>query len=228
MNKRLLTALTRTAVTVCSLTSLAGHASAATILQPASASTNMGELFPAARAISKSALSVGYTTLVTNFDTYLASGPTSVHGNGTNIWGSTLGVRSGHFDLALGGSYLVSSIAFWNLIGDPSSVRQFNLLLDDNSAFSSPDNLGTFTALNDLGKGSNTAAQVFAFTETLASFVRLEILNTWDASSSHTAFNEVAFRVNSAPEPNAGLLSGLALLVVVASRRRSPVPKGRF
>jgi hypothetical protein len=221
MKRSLNNALALIAIVMGQLAILGGDANAAAILAPISASTTMGELFPAVRAINKSGLSVGYTSLVTDFDVYIAAGRTATHGSGTNIWGSTLGVRSGNFDLALGATYLVSSMAFWNLFDDPSSVREFTLLMDDNSAFSSPVNLGTFTASNSLGSGSNTTAQVFTFPETAASFVRLQILNTWYASSSHTAFNEVAFKATPVPEPNVCLLLVVALLVIAVGRRRS-------
>lgn len=192
-------------------------ANGAAIVAPLSASTNMGEFFPANRAINKSGLSSTYISQVTDFDTYVAT-RTAAHGNGNNIWGATLGVRSGNFDLNLGGTFLVSAMVLWNLIGDPSSIRQFNLLADNDASFGSAVNLGTFTASNTLGTGSNSAAQVFTFPETSASFFRLQILNTWSAASDHTVLNEVAFRA-TAPEPTISWLLGLGLPCLALGRR---------
>ena len=106
------------------------------------------------------------------------------------------------------------------MIGDPSSVRQFNLLADNDASFGSAVNLGTFTASNSLGSGSNSAAQVFTFPETSAAFIRLQILNTWSAASDHTVLNEVAFKVATAPEPTISWLLGLGLPCLALGRRR--------
>ena len=116
----------------------------------------------------------------------------------------------------------MSAMSFWNAIDDPSSVRQFSLLLDDNADFGSPDNVGTFLASNSLGMGQDTAAEVFSFAETSASFVRLEIIDTWSASSFSIVFNEAAFKVSPVPEPTtSALLSiGIALLLFGSIRAK--------
>lgn len=210
----------RLVISTCALVGTHSTANAAVVLQPTSASTDMGEYFSASRTRNQSGLSSGYTNLVTDFDNYLGLGPTAYHGGGDNIWGASLGVRSGNFDFDLGGTYLVSAVALWNLIGDPSAVRQVTILLDDNASFSSPSNLGTFTASNSLGSGSNTAAQVFTFSDTPASFVRFQILNTWSATSAHTAFNEVAFRVSPIPEPSIAAFGILGCFLLFLHRSR--------
>ena len=191
----------------------------AAILSPSGALTDMGEVFAASRTRNQSGLSAGFTSAVTDFDTYTAANRTAFHGNGTNTWGSTLGIRAGNFDFNLGGTYLVTAMAFWNLIGDPSSVRQFSLLLDDNPSFSSPVVFGAFTASNTLGTGANTALQVFTIPETTASYVRLQIMNTWSEDSTHTTFNEAAFRVTPTPEPSSSILLLFGALSFL--RRRS-------
>ena len=115
----------------------------------------------------------------------------------------------------------MSAMAFWNLLGDPSSVQRFSLLAGNDASFGNAVNLGTFTASNSLGTGANAAAQVFTFPETSASFIRLQILNTWSADSAHTAFNEVAFKATSTvPEPTISCLLGLVLLGVTLGSRR--------
>src|SRR5262245_47612122 len=90
-------------------------AEAAFILQPISASTSMGELQPAIHAINQSGLSSTYTSLLTDFDAYVGASPTASHGGGANVWGAPAGIRSGNFDLSLGGTFVVSGLAFWSL-----------------------------------------------------------------------------------------------------------------
>jgi hypothetical protein len=208
------------AVTFLCFTFFVTNTLGAVVLQPTAASTGMGELFPASHTRDQSGLSIGYTSGVTDFDTYITSGPTAFHDFGDSVWSPPSGVRSGNFDFALGGTYLVSAMAFWNAIGDPSSVRQFSLLLDDNASFSSPDNVGTFTASNSLGTGQNTAAEVFNFADTSASFVRLQILNTWSDSSFSTVFNEAAFRVSAVPEPTTSALFCVGIAAFLLRRGR--------
>lgn len=184
------------------VSSASRSADAAVILQPASASTNMGELFPASRMRDQSGLSTPYTSLVTDFDGYIAAGPTAEHGFGLSVWGSPPRVRSGNFDLALGGSYEISAMALWNAVGDPSALRDFRLLAAGDAAFTAPIDLGTFTALNTAGSYPKTAAQVFAFAPTRASHVRIEVLSTASSTSYGAVANEVAFRA-TVPEPGA-------------------------
>lgn len=201
------------AIAACLISLLGTAAHAGVMVQPTSASTDMGQLFPANNTRNQSGLSTGYTSLVTDFDSYIATNPKASAGP-TTVWASTQAVRSGNFDFALGGTYSLSAMAIWNAFQDPSSIRQFTLLLDDNSSFTSPDNMGTFTASNSLGSGGDTYAQVFTFPQTSASFARLQILNTWSGSSYSTAVNEVAFGVYpvAVPEPSTCVmaLAGLA------------------
>ena len=192
-----------------------------TILQPVSASTSIpvGPVGTIDNLCNQSGLSVGYTSLVDDFDSYLASNPTHDHGYGENIWGASEGIRSGDIDFDLGGTFLIESMALWNLINDSSAIGQFNLMVDDNPAFSSAVSLGSFETSNTLGVMSNTAAEVFTFNPTSAAFVRLEILNTHSDASYAVAFSEVAFSV--VPEPTALTLavSGLLGLVLCGWRR---------
>ncbi len=192
---------------VC-LSIVKGPACAGVILQPAAASTNMGAYFPTVQAHDKSGLSANYTSLVDDFDTYLAGNPTAQTG-ASRIWGSAEGVRSGTLTFDLGAAYTLTSMALWNLADDPSAIREFELLIDDNLAFSSPTNVGSFTASNSLGTSPFAEAQVFTFSATQGSFVRLEIQNTWSATSFFAGVNEVAFEV--VPEPSALALASLVL-----------------
>lgn len=184
---------------------------AGVILQPTAASTDMGEIFPVDNLRNQGGLSAGYTGLVDDFDSYIATDPTHAHGFGAFVWTSTADVRSGVVDFGLGGSFNIESIVLWNLFDDPSAIRQFNLLVDDNAAFSSPTNLGGFTASNTVGASISSEAEVFAFNPTSAAFARLEILNTHSATSFAAGFGEVAFEASTASIPEPASLALLSL-----------------
>src|SRR5262245_6199090 len=89
-------------------------ARAGVILQPASVSTDMGTgLGSPNRVINQSGLSAGYTSGVTDFDTYIARKPTHNSSDGRNIWGSDFS-NTGNFDFDLGGTYAIGAFALWN------------------------------------------------------------------------------------------------------------------
>lgn len=203
------------------VTGIGINAHAGSILQATGVSTNMGSIYPVIGTINQSGLSTGYTSLVDDFDTYIATNPTHDHGFGGNIWGSPQDIRSGYLDFTLGGDYVIESMAFWTLDADPSSIRQFKLYADDNLSFSSATLLGSYTALNSPGFNPSSV-QVFSFSAQNASYVRLEVLNTWSTTSYSTALGEVAFEISAVPEPEtyAMMLAGLGLIGFVARRRR--------
>lgn len=187
-------------------------AQAGLTLDPASASTNMPTFVGSPdNTINQTGLSPNYTSLVTNFETYIASNPT--HNSAPlNSWGST--TATGDFDFSLGGTFAIESFAFWNLGGNSfNNVRGFELLADDNASFSSPTLLGTFTATNNGGPSNVVPADVFTFTPTSAAFVRMDITSNY--GSSATGFGQAAFEVESVaavPEPASLTLLSLGSL----------------
>src|SRR5689334_7995051 len=123
----------------CSIAALVVCGSAAKaelILQPVSTSTNMGTFgtgHAASNAINQGGLSASYTSQVTDFDTYLAGNPT--HNTINNDWISSVGALTGHFDFDLGGSFVIQSMALWNLGGNNgSNLRSFNLLASNDAS----------------------------------------------------------------------------------------------
>ena len=179
-----------------------GSCSAQTLmLQPASASTNMGHFgtYDPVYAIDESGLSATYVSGVTEFDTFVASTHTVSGGSSFTTWFSQTST-TGNFDFDLGGSFSITAMAIW---ADPQgigqTVNEFTLLADDNPAFTSPTNLGTFSA-NDGSPNPTNFGQAFTFTPTVASYVRMVIISN-HGSSLTTGFVEAAFGVGEGEEP---------------------------
>ena len=121
------------------------------ILQPSGATASSqfsGTFGDPTNAISQSGLSVGYTSLVTDFDTYVASNPTHIGSTAGFTWFAQSNAPFPiTFDFDLGGTFLIESFAMW---GDNQSlptsqnVNAFELLADNNPAFSPATLLGSF------------------------------------------------------------------------------------
>jgi hypothetical protein len=210
---------------------IASVAQAGPILMATGATTDMGSFnatYSPTNAIDQSGLAAGYTSGVTDFDTFVASTSTLFGASGANPWFSAQGVFTGNFDFDLGGTYTLSSFALWN---DPQDVgnqgiQDFSLYADDNSAFSSPTLLGSYTAAEGTGTFGNledlNLGQIFTFFSTEASFVRMAIESNY-GSTSVTGFTEAAFEIagpTPIPEPGSLLLLGAGVTGVVATLRK--------
>ena len=184
------------------------------VIQPDSAASSVGHFgtSPPSEARDQSGLSVGYINGVADFDTYLAMNPTH-DSTSDNFWFQS-GVTSGNFDLDLGGSFNIESMALWNDQHD-AAVNSFTLLADDNSSFSSPTNLGNLTA-NQAADISAVPAQRFDFASTSASHVRIQINSTHGFNG--ISIGEVAFNSSAVPEPSSFLFLGLIASVGIAYR----------
>jgi hypothetical protein len=197
---------------------------AGTMLQPASATTAMGNFssqYLPTFAINQSALSTSYVSGVTDFDAYTATAFTTLSGGGGfNIWYSAQGVLTGNFDFYLGGAFSIESFALWN---DPQSagqgVNSFTLLAANDAAFTTTTLLGNYSAVEGLGNANS--AQVFSFAPTTASYVRVQI-NSNHGSTFVTGISEAAFEVSAVPEPEtyAMMLAGLGFVGCVARWRK--------
>lgn len=194
------------------------NAQAGTMLQPASASTNMGNFvsFEPVRAIDQSALAATYVSGVTNFDAFVPVTGTVNGGSGNTTWFST--ITTGNFDFDLGGSFNIESFALW---ADPQNIGQgvnaFSLLADDNALFSSPQLLGNYNAVNGIPNATNFG-QIFAFTPVVATHVRMQITSN-HGSALTTGMVEAAFEV-VVPEPGSiGMVLGAGLGLLTLRRR---------
>lgn len=215
------------AVSVLTASLLAWPAHAGLMLQPAGISTDMGSFptFEPVYAIDQSGLSASYVSGVTDFDDFVPTTTTDNGGSSFNTWFSASGNTTGQVDFDLGGTFNIGSFAYW---ADPQGIGQsiniFTLLADDNASFSSPTTLGTYNASDGPGSGppsqnnANNFGQVFEFTPTSASFVRLQILSN-HGSTLTTGISEAAFET-VVPEPTSlGLLGGALLFGGRRSRR---------
>ncbi len=143
-------------------------AQAGVILQPSAASTDMGKVaglpveFRPTNVINQSGLSQGYTSLVDDFDDYLATAPSHDSESSSAVWTCEWRNNTGNFDLDLGGTYMVRALALWTR-WDYQYPKKINLFGDDDGDFSDAVALGSYTSSHP-GSGTNTLHEVFAFT----------------------------------------------------------------
>lgn len=196
---------------------------AGVIIQPVSASTDMGTSVGSPdNVINQSGLSVGYTSGMSDFDDYYFSTPGHNSLDNSAIWASGSPFLVGNFDFDLGGVVLIESMILWNC-DNQRAVYGFNLLADDNPAFSSPTVLGSFLVDND-GPGDRMAPHPLPFAPTLASNVRMEITSNNGPDSLDVRMGEIAFE--QVPEPTLLALLGLGGLVSLRRARRADGLRG--
>ncbi len=149
---------------------------AGVVIQPVAVTTDLGtSIGSPENVINQRGLLVNYISGVTDFETYYFSNPGHNSIDDNAIWTSRSPFLPGNFDFALGGQVLVQSMLIWNC-DNQRGIYGFNLLADDNPAFSSPIVLGSFLVDND-GPGERMAPHTLPFTPTVASYVRMEVIS---------------------------------------------------
>ncbi|GAB1623909.1 hypothetical protein AAOGI_39590 [Agarivorans albus] len=192
-------------------------AQAGVILSAVDVSTNMGTRFAGDinNTIDQSGLNSTFVSGVTDFDTYNPSSQSVINTAPHQWWGAT--DTLGYTDFDLGAVYNLHRFALWNanfIFG----VKDFRVLIDDNAAFSSALDLGSFTANFDQATG-----QVFDLLDGVGRYVRIEHLSIHSNSSN---INEVAFDVSSfspvtsVPEPSTLAIFGLAFAGLMFRRKQ--------
>jgi hypothetical protein len=186
------------------------------VVQPVSATlTNFvpgGE--PITQAINQSGLSAGYTSGVTDFDTYVAGEPThtSTGAPGTTDFSgnaSSHDVSALQITFNLGSLYIVEEIAFWNFgINTTPALSEVDIQASVDELFLSPMSLGTFQP--SFPGGITQDVQVYNSFSTTPAVQYIRFLNMENAgTSSSIAFGEVAFGATAIPEARAWLTLGL-------------------
>ncbi len=221
-------------VAVISVFGMVGSASADLIMSADSVTTNMGALITTSpntlvgHIIDQSGLSSSFASGVDDFDTYIAGDPTHLSAHG-NDWVSSSGVLIGNIDFDLGGALVVDKVALWNQslkVPDRTAtgVSSINILASLQSDFAVSTDLGTFSI--DQATANPTPGQVLTFGDTVAQYVRFEILGNYGGSFGVTSLGEVAFSVSPVPVPGAFLLGGIGLACASLRMRRRKAKQG--
>lgn len=175
---------------------------AQTIIAPTSGVVDIGGpgFGTLTETFNQSGLSLGYTSGVTNFDSYIASGPSHVNTFSGFEWFSNSGTTSATVTYNFGSAQTIDRLALWN--EESSGIGSLNLLWSlDGVTFAS---LGAFNP-TDNPLGPNYLADVFSFAAVNAQYVRFEMSNCpqpLPGSFQACAIGEVAFRTAGiVPEP---------------------------
>ena len=180
-----------------------------------------GFVYHAEALIDQSGLSIGYTSGVTDFETYLALDPTHAN-NRDKIWATNNNVRTATLDFDLGNTKLIDGLALWNRGDDIGpQIKDFEVYASADASFTNLTLLGSYTADTNLGTNIATRAEVIEFGLVNTQYLRMNLL-TPNFPTSILSAGEVAFREqqNVVPEPSSLNLIGLGVLGLVTLVRK--------
>lgn len=205
---------------------VASPAAASVILSPVAVLSNTaGRYEPMAdidSTIDQSGLSSGFVSGVTDFSSYLATGPTHewIYTDGSE-WFSSTGLTSGTIVYDLGAVYTVTQLALWN--EEFSGISRMQVETSTDAAFGSASDVGTF-APTDTPFDAQYGAEVFGLTPSVARYVRLTLAGPQQPNrGTFLSMGEIAFDVTSSdvPEPFTASLLLVGMSVAAARRLRS-------
>jgi len=204
---------------------MVGTVSAGPIISATSAVINSGG--PGFGSITdthdQSGLSVGYTSGVDDFDTYIGGNPLHTLIFARNEWASNRGLTSASVTYDLGSLNTIDAIGLWN--EDLAGIGLLDL-------FGSEDGVDFSTLAVGLDPIDNNSfgdygAQVFSFAATDLQFIRFDMSECPQTPGGFIgcAIGEVAFRSSDAtatlvPEPGTLGMLGLALAGMGCAFRR--------
>lgn len=172
-------------------------------------------------SIDQSGLSSGYTSGITDFDTYIGGTPSHSLIAVDKEWFASSGVTSGLVDFDLGGVYSLDRVAIWN--EDATGVSRLNIYTSLDSLFAVNTLVGTFSLTNN-PRDTDYFADVLSLAAlTDARYVRFDILGAYPddkGSANQASLGEVAFSVSPVPIPAAAWLFGTALIGLIGFGKR--------
>ncbi len=165
--------------------------------------------------IDQTGLSAAFTSGVTDFATYIGSGPTHAFNGSSNAWAGGTGPVLGSLDFDLGSVYQLLNFVLWTQ-DNTNAVNSFSLFAAPDASFTTGvTNLGNFNAAIGLG------AQVFGVSAA-SQFVRLQVNSIYGGNNVN--IGEVAFATDltaaEVPEPVSIVLLGTGLVGAAARRYR--------
>lgn len=207
---------------------LAASAEAGAIRSPTAVLANTGGDFSGAydigNVIDHSGLSAGFTSGVTDFDTYLAGAPTHTIIAPDFEHFTPSGVNASTIDFDLGGIFSILRMAYWN--EEFSGVDSMSVFTSNDPLFGVSTAVGAFAPTNS-PTGLDYTAEVFDLVDTDARYVRLMVTGPQVPNDGHDgigmaelAFDTTDVGISTVPLP-AAAWAGLALLGALAGARRA-------